>query len=87
MVIPVEFPSYLFDDNTYVLVNSAIPHSTLKKKSCSISYHFVIEGVSNDEWRVAYIKSEDNRSDILSKPIHGGMKRTKLSGTILHHID
>ena len=44
MGIPVEGPAYVFGDNQSVLVNSSKPHSTLKKKSCSIAFHFVREG-------------------------------------------
>ena len=49
MGIPVDLPSYIFGDNQSVLVNSSIPTSTLKKKACSIAYHFVREGVTADE--------------------------------------
>ena len=43
--ILVELPTYIFGDNQYVLVNSSKPHSSLKKKSSSIAFHFVSEGV------------------------------------------
>ena len=86
MGIICELPNFIFGDNKSVLVNSTVPHSTLKKKSCSISYHYIREGVAKDEWRIAYIRSEDNRADILSKPLPGGVKSTKLAGMILHHI-
>jgi hypothetical protein len=86
MGIPCDFPAYIFGDNQSVLVNSSNPFSTLKKKSCSIAYHFVREGVSKDEWRCAYINTHDNPADILTKPIAGGEKRTRLTGMMLHHI-
>ena len=41
MVIPVEMPTFVFGDNQSVLANMLMPHSTLKKKSSSISFHFV----------------------------------------------
>ena len=41
MGITCEGPTYIQADNQYVLVNSSIPDSTLKKKSQSIAYHFV----------------------------------------------
>ena len=87
MGIPVELPSFIFGDNKSVLINSTTPHSVLKKKSCAISYHFVREGTSNDEWRVDYIKTDDNCADLLSKPIYGRIKRNRLIGMILHHLD
>ncbi len=86
MGISCTLPAFVLGDNKSVLVNSANPYSQLKKKSCSIAYHFVREGCAKDEWRVAYIKSENNPADILTKPIAGGEKRTKLSGKLLHYI-
>ena len=87
MGIPMKPTAYVFGDNQSVLVNSSIPHSTLKKKSCSIAYHYVREGVANDEWRLSYVPSAENRADILSKPISGGAKRTQLTAMILHHLE
>ena len=49
--IPVEGPAYIYGDNQLVLANTTIPDSTLKKKSQSITYHFVCEGSAHDEWR------------------------------------
>ena len=46
MGIPVEGPAYIYGDNQSVLANTTIPDSTLKKKSQSIAYHFVREGVA-----------------------------------------
>ena len=49
MGVPVEGPTYIFGDNQSVLSNTSKPHSNLKKKSSSISYHFVRERVAKDE--------------------------------------
>ena len=49
MGIPVEGPTCIYGDNQSVLANTTIPDSTLKKKSQSIAYHFVHEGVARDE--------------------------------------
>ena len=40
--IPVEGPVYIQEDNQYVLSNTTIPDSTLKKKKQGIAYHMVI---------------------------------------------
>lgn len=72
MGIPCDFPSFVHGDNKSVLVNSTKPFSMLKKKSCSIAYHFVREGVAKDEWRVTYINTNDNVADLLTKPLPGG---------------
>ena len=74
MDIPCDFPSYIFGDNTSVLVNSSKPFSMLKKKSSSIAYHFVREGVAKNEWRVTYINTNLNIADLLTKPLPGGEK-------------
>ena len=86
MGIPCDFPAYIYGDNKSVLVNSSQPFSVLKKKSSSIAYHFVREGTSRDEWRTAYTKTDDNIADLLTKPLPGGMKRTKHTGAVLHHL-
>ena len=64
MGIPCDFPSYIYGDNQSVLVNASVPTSVLKKKSCSIAYHFVREGAAADEWRMTYISTHDNIADL-----------------------
>ena len=86
MGIACDSPAFIFGDNKSVLVNSLKPFSVLKKKYVSIAYHFVREGASNDEWRVTYINTHDNISDMLTKPLPGGEKRVKLTKMILHYI-
>ena len=84
--IPCEDPTFIYGDNQSVLANTTVPHSTLKKKSNSIAYHFVREGVARDEWRTTYVKSSDNPADLLTKPIPSGEKRDKFVGMLLHQI-
>jgi hypothetical protein len=86
MGIPCEGPAYVYGDNQSVLANTTIPDSTLKKKSQSIAYHFVREGAARDEWRTAYVNTHENPSDLLSKPLPGGEKRSNFVRMILHHI-
>ncbi len=69
MGIKVDEPNFIFGDNKSVLYNTTSPGSTLKKKSNAIAYHFVREGVARDEWRTAYIGSDDNVADMLTKPL------------------
>ena len=87
MGIPCDYPAYILGDNKSVLVNSSVPTSVLKKKSCSIAYHFVREGTSMDEWRIGYVSTNDNVADLLTKPIPNGEKRSRFIRMILHHID
>ena len=84
--IPVNRPALIAGDNQSVLANTTIPDSTLKKKSQSIAYHFVREGVARDEWRTAYIRSKLNASDLLTKQLPHGEKRKSFVRNILHHI-
>ena len=86
MGIPCDFPAYIYGDNQSVLVNSSKPFSVLKKKSSSVAYHFVREGVAKNEWRVTYVNTHDNFADILTKPLAGGEKRTKFTSMVLHHM-
>ena len=86
MGIPVEAPAYIFGDNQSVLCNTTMPHSSLKKKSSSIAFHYVREGVSKDKWRTAYINTHDNPADMCTKSLPGGEKRTKLISMLLHYI-
>jgi hypothetical protein len=61
MGIPVNGPCYICGDNQSVLANTTEPGSTLKKKSQSIAYHFLREGVANDEWRTIYVSTHEKR--------------------------
>ena len=87
MGIPCDFPAYILGDNKSVLVNYSVPTSVLKKKSCSIAYHFVREGTAMDEWRIGYVSTNDNVEDLLTKPTPNGEKGSKFIKMILHHID
>ena len=57
--IPVEGPTRIYGDNQSVLANTTIPDSTLKKKSQSIAYRFVREGVARDRWRTSYANTHE----------------------------
>ena len=85
MGIKVDEPAFVFGDNKSVLCNTTAPESTLKKKSNAIAYHFVREGVARDEWRTAYVNTDENVADLLTKPLSGA-KRAKFVRMILQHI-
>ena len=86
MGIPVDHPSYIFGDNKSVLVNSSTPTSVLHKRSSSIAYYHVREGVAANKWMVTYISTHDNIADLLTKPVPGGERRTRLISKFLHHM-
>ena len=85
MGIKVDEPAFVFGDNKSVLCNTTAPESTLKKKSNAIAYHFVREGVARDEWRTAYVNTDENVADLFTKPLSGA-KRAKLVRMILQHV-
>jgi Reverse transcriptase (RNA-dependent DNA polymerase) len=86
MGIPVYEPAYISGDNQSVLANTTNPDSTLKKKSQSIAYHFVREGVARGEWRTSYVNTHDNEADLLTKTLPSGEKRRGFVRNLLHHI-
>ena len=86
MGIPVEGPAYIHGDNQSVLCSTSRPDSTLKKKSQSIAFHFVREGVARDEWRTAYMNTHYNEADLLTKVLPHGEKQVKFMQNLLHHI-
>ena len=86
MGIPVIGPAYVSGDNQSVLANTMVPESQLKKKSQSIVYHFVWDGVARDEWRTSYVSTNDNEADLLTKMLPAGAKREGFVRRMLHHI-
>ena len=86
MGIEVNGPAYIQGDNKSVLCNTSIPDSTLKKKSQSIAYHFVREGVARDKWRTAYVNTHLNPADLLTKVLPMSVKRRGFVQMLQHHI-
>ena len=86
MGIPCDHPSHIYGDDQSVLANTMMPDSTLKKKSKSIVYHLVREGSACGEWRTAYVNTEDNEADLLTKLLPNGEKIWKFVRTLVHHI-
>ena len=72
MGIKITQPSVLLIDNQSVLCNMTLPSSTLKKTYNAIAYHKVQEAVAAGIVKPAYIRSKENRADILTKPLGPG---------------
>ena len=70
MGISCEDPTFIYGDNQSVLANTTIPNSTLKKKSRSITYHFVQEGAAWDKWRTTYVNTHENEQTYLQNNCH-----------------
>jgi hypothetical protein len=77
--VDLEGPTLMLGDNMSVVLNTSVPSSILKKKHNTIAYHRVREAIAAKVMRFAYIKSEENASDIdiLTKP---------LSNNTFHHL-
>ena len=86
MGIPFSDPCFVYGDNKSVLYNTTLPESTLKKKSNSIAYHAVIEGVATGDWITGYEPTDTNVSDLLTEPVPGGESRTSLVRGVMCYI-
>ena len=83
MGVEVDRPTYVFRDNQLVLCNTVNLESMLKKKSNAIAYHYGRDVVAKGEVVMAYIPSEYNLLDILTKVLPDGEKRDYQAEQIL----
>ena len=67
--VALDGPTLMLGDNMSVVLNTTVPLSVLKKKHNAIAFHRVREAIAAKVMRFAYIKSEENVSDILTKPL------------------
>jgi hypothetical protein len=67
--VTLDGPALMLGDNLSVVLNTTVPSSVLKKKHNAIAYHRVREAIVASIMRFAYIKSEENVSDVLKKPL------------------
>ena len=74
--IMCEGPAFIYGDNKSVLAKTKVPDSTLNNNMKNLSYHFVCEGCSRDEWRTEYFNMNFNLADLLTKPLPSGEKRS-----------
>ena len=67
--IPILGSAALYGDNQGVVLNTTVPSSTLKKKHNSLAYHRVREAIAAGVLHFFHIKSTENVSDVLTKPM------------------
>jgi hypothetical protein len=67
--VDLDGPTLMLGDNMSVVLNTSVPSSVLKKKHNAIAYHRVREAIAAKVMRFAYVKSDENVSDILTKPL------------------
>jgi hypothetical protein len=84
--IPIDGPTYFYCDNMSVVNNTTVPESMLKKKSNSIAYHAVREAVAMGELLIAYIPTDNNISDLMTKVLPGGARRDRLVQSLMWDI-
>jgi hypothetical protein len=66
--VALDGPALMLGDNLSVILNTTFPTSVLKKKHNAIAYDRVREAIAARIMSFAYIKSEENVSDVLKKP-------------------
>jgi hypothetical protein len=67
--VALDGPALMLGDNMSVVLNTTVSLSVLKKKHNVIAYHRVREAITARILRFAYIKGEENVSDVLTKPL------------------
>ena len=67
--VALDGPALMLGDSMLVVLNTSVPSSVLKKKHNAIAYHLVREAIAAKVLSFAYIRSEENMSDILTKPL------------------
>ena len=74
MGILVTNPVHIYGKNKSVLSNTTPPDSQLRKKSNSVAYHHCRERVALEEWQTCYLNTDENISDMMTKPLPAGEK-------------
>jgi hypothetical protein len=67
--VSLDVPKLMLGDNMSVVLNTSIPSNVLKKKHNAIACHRVRELIVAKVMRFAYVNSEENVSDVLTKPL------------------
>ena len=86
MEIPFSDTCFVHGDNKLVLYNTTLPESILNNKRNFIAYHAVREGVATGECITGYEPTDINVSDLLTKPVPGGDKSTRLVWGVIFNI-
>jgi hypothetical protein len=67
--VDLDGPTLMLGDNMSVVLNTSVLSSVLKKKHNAITYHRVRKAIAAKVMRFAYVRSNENVSDILTKPL------------------
>ena len=77
---------FVYGYNKLVLYKTTLPESNLNKKSNSIAYHAVREGVATGEWLTGYELTDTNFLDLLTKTVPGGERIHCLILGVIYYI-
>jgi len=83
MGVPIKGPANVLVDKDSVVKNSMVPSSMLQKKHNSICYHYVREAVAAKCIHIAFVPSNENLADMLTKPM-GATKLKTFAQRILY---
>jgi hypothetical protein len=78
MGVTLSGPTFVYDDNMFVVHNTQRHESVLKKKSNSSCYRTVRESSAMGESIIGHVPSVDNPDDMCTKVVPGGQKRNHL---------
>jgi hypothetical protein len=67
--VDLDGPTLMLGDTMSVVLRISVPSSVLKKKHNAIAFHRLQEAIAAKVMRFAYVKSKENISDILTKPL------------------
>jgi hypothetical protein len=74
MDCPLDGATCVLADNMAVVHNCIKPKSVLKKKSCSVAFHFCRERIAANVVVVVWTKTEDNLADMFTKSQPGPVR-------------
>jgi hypothetical protein len=86
MGVVLSGPTFFNWDNMYVVHDTQMPESVLKKKSNSICYHAVRESAAMGDSIIGHVPSVENPADICTKVVPGGQKRNHLISLLLRDL-
>jgi hypothetical protein len=85
MGVPLTGTSFIYGDNKSQVTNSSRPELTMKKKCNLICYHAIHESVAMGASLIAYIRTQFNLADFLTKVTNGATCH-RLIGNVLFDI-
>jgi hypothetical protein len=86
MGVALSGPIHVYGDNLYVVHNTHLSESVLRKKSNSIRYHAVSESSPMRGSIVKNLPSVYNPADICTKVVPGGQKRNHFISLLMHDL-